>query len=754
MSRTRERITVEGEVQGVGFRPFVYRLARELGVGGFVRNEGAGLLIEAECGAGDGALERFVRRLGEAPPPGARIESIARAPLPARGESRLRIAASAGAPALPRVVPDRVACAECLAEVRDPASRFFDYPFTNCTACGPRYSIVDRVPYDRAATAMAGFAMCAACRHEYEDPGSRRFHAQPVACPACGPRAALTDAHATVLARDGAALDEAARRLAGGAILALKGLGGYQLLADARDPQAVARLRARKQRPHKPFAVMVRALDAARAICEVSAAEARLLASPAGPIVLLESRDAALAAALHPCHAETGVMLPTTPLHHLLLDRLPRVLVCTSGNLGDEPICTGDDEARERLGAIADVFLAHDRPIRRALDDSLARVVDGAPQVLRLARGYAPRLLPMAGSGDALALGAQQKNALALRTAGHAVVGPHVGDLASARAVAAMRARAAELPAFFAARPRRLACDLHPDYASSAFAHEQGRPVREVQHHLAHALAAMAERGDDGPLLAVVWDGTGLGSDGTVWGGEFLRVERRAGAVRWQRVAHLRRFRLPGGDAAARDPQRALAGLLWELPGMRDRVPGPLAALLARGLAAPWCSSAGRLFDGVAALLGHGGRQSYEGMAASLLERDAARAGDAGAALAPLALVPGPVLTLDWAPLLHALIDARAHGTWREALAAGFHARLAEAVVAVARAAGLEQVVLTGGCFQNRRLTEGALRGLRGAGFEAAIPRAVPPNDGGIALGQLAAIDGATEHVPRHPRAD
>lgn len=754
MSRARERIIIEGEVQGVGFRPFVYRLARELGVGGFVRNEGAGLVIEAEGEACGGALERFVRRLGDAPPPGARVESIARAALPARGETRLRIAASEGTPVLPRVVPDRVTCADCLAEVRDPASRFCDYPFTNCTACGPRYSIVDHVPYDRAATAMAGFAMCAECRREYEDPGSRRFHAQPIACPRCGPRAVLTDGHARVLACDGAALDEAARLLASGAILALKGLGGYQLLADARDAHAVARLRARKQRPHKPFAVMVRDLDAARAICRVSAHEARLLASPAGPIVLLESRDEALAAALHPCHAETGTLLPTTPLHHLLLDRVPRVLVCTSGNLGDEPICTADDEARERLGAIADAFLAHDRPIRRALDDSLARVIDGAPQVLRLARGYAPQVLPLAGSGDALAVGAQHKNALALGTAGRAVVGPHVGDLASARAVAAMRARAAELPAFFAARPRRIACDRHPDYASSAFAHGQGRPVREVQHHLAHALAVMVERGDDGPLLAVVWDGAGLGSDDTVWGGEFLRVERRGGEVRWQRFAHLRRFRLPGGDAAARDPQRALAGLLWELPATRDRVPQALAALLGRGLAAPWCSSAGRLFDGVAALLGHRERQSYEGMAASLLERDAARAADAGAELAPLALVPGPALVLDWAPLIGALIEAQAHGVSRAALAAGFHARLAEAVVGVARAAGLARVVLTGGCFQNRRLTEGALRGLRGAGFEAAIPRAVPPNDGGIALGQLAAIDGATEHVPRHPRSD
>jgi hydrogenase maturation protein HypF len=752
VNRERARISIRGEVQGVGFRPFVYRLAREMRLGGWVRNEGADVVIEAE---GE-QVERFVHRLGSEHPEGARIHSLHRRHIPPLGESVLRIVPSERATARPRVVADRVTCAACLAEILDPASRYFDYPFTNCTACGPRYSILDRVPYDRGNTAMAAFSLCDGCSAEYGDPASRRFHAQPTACPACGPRLTLRGAASDALADGTAALDRAAALLADGAILALKGLGGYQLVVDAGDASAVARLRARKQRPHKPLAVMVVDVAAARRICAVREAEVELLLSPAGPITLLRSRDAALAARLHPCHAETGVMLPTTPLHHLLLRRLPRVLVCTSGNLGNEPICTEDAEALERLRGVADAFLTHDRPIRRALDDSLARVIDGAPQLLRLARGYAPLTLPLAGVGEALAIGAQQKNALALGTGDAVVVGPHIGDLASTRAIAALRAQAVELPRFFATTPRRIATDLHPDYAGSQFAAAQSLPAHAVPHHLAHALAGMAEHGQEGPLLAVVWDGAGLGVDGSIWGGEFLRVQRDGDAVHWQRLARLRPFMLPGGDAAARDPARALAGLLWEMPDLHHRIPEDLAALLRRGLNAPRCSSMGRLFDGVAAVLGHGARQSYEGMAASLLERDA---GDdlpgagIGAGLAPIPLVPGEPAVLDWAPLLRALLTGAERGEDAAALSAAFHARLAEAVAALACVQGLPVALLTGGCFQNRLLVRLCLRALRGAGIEALIPRRLPPNDGGIALGQLAALTGVHEHVPGDPRS-
>lgn len=766
MTRERLRITVTGAVQGVGFRPFVHGLATSLSLAGFVRNRGAVLEIEAE-GEQPGRLARALR---DAPPPGAVIERVTCTPLAPLGQRDFDIVSSELEPgtAPPRILPDRACCADCLRDVFDPESRFYRYPFTNCSHCGPRYSIQLGVPYDRASTTMKAFTLCAACRTEYADPSSRRFHAQPMACPACGPRLAFVQTGAHTMLRDDAALAAAAGLIRAGGIVALKGLGGYQLIADARDAAALARLRDRKARPAKPFAVMVSHLDEARRHCRLSDAEAELLASPAGPIVLLERADPPAAAPelpdlLAPGLGTLGLMLPTTPLHHLLLHAIGGPVVCTSGNRAEEPIAIDDAEALERLGGIADAWLAHDRPIRRPLDDSVARVIDGGTQVLRAGRGYAPVTLhydaatvepagPGMAAGSAapavLACGGHLKNTVALAAAGRLVISQHFGDLDDALCLDAMQRASVDLRSFLGVVPTAAAQDLHPDYASAAAlaagsAAAAGAPTgeqlptRKVQHHLAHALAVMAEHALAGPLLAVVWDGSGLGSDGTLWGGEFLRVERNAG-VHWRRVGHLRPFPLPGGDAAAREPGRALAGLCWQIPALRDRVPAELRPLLERGINTPLTTSAGRLFDALATLAGFRGRQRYEGEAAMRLEHAATTYADA-----PPYALPAFAGVIDWAPLLMAAdadVEAGRPAGW---IGARFHAALAGAIVQQARRCGLDTVILTGGCFQNRLLTERTAAELRAAGFRPVLARRLPPHDGALAAGQaVAAIEG------------
>jgi hydrogenase maturation protein HypF len=593
------------------------------------------------------------------------------------------------------------------------------------------------VPYDRASTTMAAFVMCDACRHDYDDPANRRFHAQPIACPACGPSLSFQRAEKASVLRRAEALAAAADLVRSGGILALKGLGGYQLIVDAGNAAAIDELRRRKARPAKPFAIMVRDLDEARRRCAISNAEADLLGSAAGPIVLLQRRGTTLPEAIGPGLGTLGVMLPTTPLHHLLLDAVQGPVVCTSGNRAGEPIAIDEAEARERLGGIADAWLDHDRPIRRALDDSVARVIDGGPQVLRAGRGYAPVTLPIPARATVLAGGGQLKNTIALAAPGRIVVSQHIGDLDDGLCLAAMHRAAADLTAFLGVAPDVAAVDLHPDHAASTDPPDPGLPRRTVQHHLAHALAVMLEHGLDGPLLAVVWDGSGLGIDGTLWGGEFLHVERRAG-VRWSRVGHLRPFQLAGGDAAARDPARALAGLLWQVPDLRDRVPPALRLLLERGINTPVTTSAGRLFDGVAALAGFSDPQRYEGEAAMRLEHAAAT--QPAAPAYPLPVTGGVV---DWAGLLAEAMEDSGHGRPAAWIGARFHAALAGAIVRQAQASGLGTVVLTGGCFQNRLLTERAVAGLRTTGFRPVIARRLPPNDGSIAAGQaVAAAEG------------
>ena len=746
--RARRRLEIRGAVQGVGFRPFVWREARRLGLSGWVRNSAAGVTVEAE-GCPD-RLARLVEALRHAAPSPARVTGIAEAPRAPTGARGFAIRESeAAGPGGAQVLPDLATCDACLAELCDPGDRRHRYPFVNCTACGPRYSIVEALPYDRERTSMRRFPMCPACRAEYDDPSGRRFHAEPNACPDCGPRLALHAPDGEVLARDDAALRAAVAALRQGAVLAVKGIGGVHLVTDACDGAAVARLRARKRRGEKPFAVMVADLAAARESCRVEPAAAALLTGPERPVVLLPWTGGPVAEGVAPGCARLGLMLPHAPLHHLMLGDFGGPLVATSGNLSGAPIATGGAEALRRLSGVADLFLLHDRPILRPLDDSVAQIVCGGAQVLRRGRGYAPApvAVPVLAEG-LLAVGGHLKAAVAVATPAGAVLGQHLGDLDTGPARAGHAAALADLPRLHGVTPRAAVCDLHPDYPSTPAAAATGLPVVAVQHHLAHAAACLAEHGLAPPALAICWDGTGHGPDGTVWGGEGLHLTGQG----WRRVARLRPFRLPGVEAAVREPRRAALGLLHAAFGdaalertdlapvaaFRPEERRVLAAMLKGGTNAPVTSSAGRLFDAVAALCGLCQRSGYEGQAAARLEAAAGPA-DPGAAYAvPLRDEGGPCLEIDWRPALAALLGDLRAGAGTATVSARFHDGLAAAILALARHVGAPRVALSGGCFQNVRLTEAAVAALSGAGFAPLWHAAVPPNDGGLALGQLA----------------
>jgi hydrogenase maturation protein HypF len=753
----RLRLEVRGAVQGVGFRPFVFRLAGEMALPGWVLNDARGVFVEVE--GPRAALERFRERLVAERPPRAVVQSVEAAWLAPEGFRGFAIRHSdEGGAKTAFVLPDLATCPDCLAEVLDPAGRRHGYPFTNCTNCGPRFTILRELPYDRPNTTMRGFILCPACRAEYREPRDRRFHAQPIACPSCGPVIELWDESGAAVAEREEALDATARALAEGRIVAVKGLGGFHLVCDARDEAAVRRLRERKLRLGKPLALMVRDLEMARALCEVDDVAAAHLASPEAPILLLRRREGnGVAAAVAPRNPCLGVMLPATPLHHLLLRACGFPVVATSGNLTDEPICTNEYHAMRRLGGIADLYLVHDRAIERHVDDSVAWIAAGRMRLLRRARGFAPlpvtvpRELPVV-----LGVGAHLKNTVALSVGRQVFISQHIGDLETEEAMGAFERVIADLQRLYDVTPEWIAHDLHPDYLSTRWARaaagRDGGPPRlvGVQHHHAHLAACLAENGVEGRALGVTWDGTGHGDDGTVWGGEFLLGD----AAGYERVAHLRPFRLPGGDAAVREPRRTALGLLWELEGPAalepGRVPGLDAAELAvlgrmleRGLNSPVTTSMGRLFDGVAALLGLHPQVTFEGEAAMALEWLAdpaetgayplesrvppARAGTSGRA----------ARELDWGPLVAAVREDLARGVARERVAARFHNALVAAAVAVATLVGEERVALSGGCFQNRRLTERLAAALERAGHRVLLHAQVPPNDGGVSLGQV-----------------
>ena len=747
----RLAIRVQGVIQGVGFRPFVYNTARKWGLKGWVQNEADTVRIEVQ---GDGhALETFCDALRNAHPPQARIDSLEVSEAACRQQAsetfeiRASMADSSPRPVIPA---DLATCAECLEEIRSSHQRRYRYPFTNCTGCGPRWSIIEQLPYDRPRTSMASFRMCPDCQTEYRDPTDRRFHAQPIACPACGPRLQLLDSHGIEAALGDKALEQAAGAVISGQILAARGLGGFQLVVDATDGHAVARLRRRKRRPRKPFAIMLASLDEVRQRCEVSDQEARALSSHQAPILLLrrlvgeEALDD-VAEGVAPGNPYLGVMLPYTPLHHLLLAAVARPIVCTSGNLSEEPMAVTTEEATERLGPIADLFLVHDRPIVRPVDDSVARVTSEGLQLLRRARGFAPLPIDLGLEGPTvLAVGGHLKNTVALALGRQAIVSSHVGDLESALGVAVHEQAVRDLVDFFQVVPDVVACDLHPDYASTRHAERLARewdvPLVRVQHHHAHTAACMAEHQLDGPVLGLAWDGTGYGTDGTVWGGEALECD----GTDFRRVAHLRCFSLPGGDRAVREPRRSALGLLFEI--FKDAAVElardwfakseleTLLVLLNRSLHSPRSSSMGRLFDAVAALCGLPARISFEGQAAMALEF----AADAAEQEAyPLPLSDTAPAVADWEPLVRAVLSDRAAGEPVARTSARFHNALANLAVEVAQRWGGSQVALSGGCFQNALLAERTRERLLQSGFKVYTHLQVPPGDGGIALGQL-----------------
>lgn len=764
IGRERVAIRVSGLVQGVGFRPFVYAEARARGLAGWVRNRPGAVEVEIE--GASGAVDELVAVIGSAAPPAARVEAVevvARHPC-VSADSGFRILPSEprpdadGGATLP--APDRPACPACRAELTERGARRFGYPFTACATCGPRYSMIESLPYDRERTTLGRFAMCDSCAAEYRDPADRRFHAETIACPTCGPALVLLAADGTAIERRERALAAAAGALRDGAIVALKGLGGYQLLVDATNDAAVTRLRRRKRRDEKPFALLVADVEQAQRLCVVSGAEAALLTSPAAPIVLLDRRaeaDDRVAPSVAPGLDRFGLMLPSTPLHDLLVRAVSRPLVCTSGNRCDEPLCIDERDALERLAGIADVWLAHDRAIVRPVDDSVAQVGARGPELLRRARGYVPSPITVSGVRVCvLAFGGQQKATAALLVNGRAVVGEHVGDLSSPSAISRLERSAADLCALAGTSPDAIACDAHPDFMSSRLAKRwaEARGVRliRVQHHHAHAAACLAEHGlagdqpPRGATLALVWDGAGLGDDGTLWGGEALVVARAS----YRRHAHLRAFPLPGGARAMRDPVLALAGLaveafaahagawLAEL-GLVGPAVSDALQVAERPALAQRTTSIGRLFDGVAALLGIRRAPGYE--AASAMQLEAAAAGVRDAAPYPFPLVRGSAgapAELDFAPLLRAIADDRAAGAPVERCAGRFHETLAAAAEALVVDAGHQDVVLSGGCFQNRRLA-GRVRGrLEAAGFAVYTPHQLPANDGGLSLGQAA----------------
>ena len=818
-------IEITGAVQGVGFRPFVYRLATELALTGWVINDTRGVFIEVE---GEPArLTAFLERLPREAPPNARILRFTHVWQPPAGYKHfdIRHSDNAGTRSV-LVLPDLATCAECRAELFDPANRRYRYPFTNCTHCGPRFTIVEALPYDRPNTTMHSFALCPDCQAEYANPLDRRFHAQPNACPVCGPEMAFYRRQGDKSTRGqgeagsgsvgavsthgrldearwpaqcgewqrtevgDAALIAAVEAIRAGQIVAVKGLGGFHLMADARSEAAVTTLRTRKSRPDKPLAVMVRDVEQAASLCALSPLAAALLGSPAAPIVLLPRRpDAAIAAAVAPDNPDLGVLLPYTPLHHLLMTELDFPIIATSGNLSDEPICIDEWEALERLGAIADSFLLHDRPIARHADDSVIWLVDGAPQVLRRARGYAP--LPVSAAQPLptiLAVGAHLKNTVALSVEDQIFLSQHIGDLESAPALSAFERVIADFLSLYETQPVAIAHDLHPEYLSTKWAvgregdkktrrqEEEGIETNRsrshdaaasadrvspslllplslsprlipVQHHHAHLAACLADNHASGPALGLIWDGTGYGSDGIIWGGECLLGDFAGFA----RVAHVRPFRLAGGEAAVREPRRVALALLWELFG--DEVLGwdwltpvrdfaeqerrLLAAMLARDVNSPRTTSMGRLFDGVAALIGLRQVVSFEGQAAMALEHCAVAGESKAYTFGIRAGAAGAPAVLDWAPLVEELLADLRGQVDAALMAARFHNALVNLGVAIAQKTGHPQVALSGGCFQNRRLTEHLARRLRSEGFDVLLHRQVPPNDGGISLGQV-----------------
>jgi hydrogenase maturation protein HypF len=782
----RLRINIHGAVQGVGFRPFIYRLASEMSLNGWVLNHSRGVTLEVE---GDIlTLQRFLIRIEPEKPPAAFIQSLESSWLEPVGYDDFKIRASIeDGNKSAFILPDLAVCTDCLKEMSDPANRRYRYPFINCTNCGPRFSILESLPYDRPNTTMKRFDMCAECQKEYSDPTDRRFHAQPIACPVCGPRLFLCDDEGNRLALDDEALILTADEIRNGKIVAVKGLGGFHLMCDSRNPSTVSKLRQRKRREEKPFALMYPDLELAAAHCDISPLEARALLSSQSPILLLKHRFV-MFAGLHewrlkennesdesliphpyclmseensyPLNPYLGVVLPYTPLHHLLLSELAFPVVATSGNLKDEPICIDDREALSRLKGIADLFLMHDRPIARQVDDSIVRIMMGREMLLRRARGYAPLpvMLHYSAARTYLAVGAHQKNCIAMNAEKQVFISQHIGDLETVEAFESFQKVTRDFERLYDRSYDAVVHDLHPDYLSTKYAKESTLPNIGVQHHHAHILSCMAENEISIPFLGVSWDGTGYGLDGTIWGGEFLKVSRDG----ISRFASFRPFRLLGGEIAVKEPRRLAMALLhachgsdvfigmypWLSSAFTQIELNLFRRMLEKGIRSPWTTSVGRLFDGIACLAGLRRIVRHEGQAAMELEyaledvvedqvypfqiiEKGGQTNQVGNSAAT------PAFEINWIPLIDALWMDREREITPGIISARFHNSLAEMIVQAAKYANLERVALSGGCFQNRYLTEHTIKRLQEERFHVYWHQRVPPNDGGIALGQI-----------------
>jgi len=738
---------IRGTVQGVGFRPWIYRLANQLNLKGFVQNTSQGVAMEIEGPASK--VENFVQQVRTNPPAHCVMTQCLITDILPKSFHQFQILSSQDEnqhEAL--VLPDIATCPDCIKEIFDQHDRRYLYPFTNCTHCGPRYSIIEALPYDRLNTSMKKFKMCPKCQNEYDDPSNRRFHAQPNACPVCGPKVTLWDDHGEVVTTASETLPATVELIKRGAIVAVKALGGFYLIADALNADAVDLLRQRKARPHKPLALMMPSLRMTMQYCDISPLEAELLQSSQAPIVLLRKAQKGLKVSkeVAPENPYLGCMLPSMPLLHILLRMLNRPLVATSGNLSEEPICIDNAEALDRLKGIADFFLVHDRPIVRHVDDSIAQVVCNGSSLLRRARGFAPLPIDIGKNCDGiLSTGAHQKNTVALGLGNSVIISQHIGDLDDKTSCLTFEKTISSLKSIYDAPITKVVCDSHPDYASTRYAHTLTDDVLKVQHHHAHVASCMAEEGIAQEVLGICWDGTGYGNDGTIWGGEFLVTD----GLDYRRFAHLNLFALPGGESAIKEPRRSALGLLFklcdgnwqeykDLPSIKTFSPQELLILhrmIKQKINSPLTSSMGRLFDGIASLLGLCHQASFEGQAAMALEYKISDE----LILAPYdyEIIPEKVLSIDWTDIVKGVIADIRGGKNATMISTRFHLTLIKIIIDIAHQANNPNIVLTGGCFQNKWLLENAVNRLKQEGFTPYWHKQIPANDGGISLGQM-----------------
>jgi len=761
----RVRLSFGGLLQGIGFRPFVFQLAHEIGLTGWIQNSPQGVTIEAE--GNDEALERFLQRLQEESPSDTVFQSAESVYLDLFGYKDFKIKDSHNSgDQTTTISPDIATCVDCLKEIFDPSNRRYHYPFTNCSHCGPRFSIIETLPYDRQRTSMKRFQMCAICQSEYENPKNRRFHAQPNACSNCGPQLELWDSSGLPIKTN--VIERTVETLKEGAILAVKGLGGFHLMVDAGIDESIQRLRNRKHREEKPFALMFPDLQSVEDICELSDLEKQLLLSPEAPIVLLhrkEGENPDISSEVSPSNPYLGVMLPSTPLHHILMDRLDTPMIATSGNISNETICIDEIEAVNRLKGIADFFLVHNRPIVRHMDDSMVRETLGAEQVLRRGRGYAPlpimfkeKMAPM------VAVGGYLKNTVAVSKDHNIFLSQHIGDLNSLQTVSSFEETIESLTKLYDVQKGLLVCDSHPDYPSTQWSERNQNISIPVQHHVAHVFSCMAEHDLEGPLLGIAWDGSGYGLDGTVWGGEFFHVQSES----IHRTACWRPFPLPGGESGVKEPRRSALGLLYEVLGetvfdqpelvktFSSEEVSVLKTMLGNKVNCPKTSSCGRLFDAVASMVDIRQINSFEGQAAVELEFSAQGAVSESSYQVNVVedksensnriknrnrIDLNLKYQLDVTPLVQELLHDISEKRSSNLIATKFHNTLAESIVSIAKRVGENRVVLSGGCFQNKYLTERTVQQLRQEGFHPYWHQKVPPNDGGLALGQIFAAN-------------